>query len=320
MNHKPRVSILSPCYNVEAFLPQCIDSIIKQTYTNLQIVLIDDGSNDDTWSVMQHYADNDTRIEIYHQHNQGVSSTRNNLLDKIKGEYVLFVDSDDWIEPDTIEFLITKALAHSADIVMCAMVKNDDTPSSDYTEKLLDQDTTIKKFLFHKELSGSLWNKLVKSSLLHNIRFDHRISYGEDALFCWHVLQRVNTVVMTDRRLYHHRMNENSLSHLKWTPTKKGSGHLVWQAITDETKTKWPQYQYIAQARYAMEDFWGLYYASLANYPHDEHIKELQLNVRKNLALITKLRLASKNKIVAAYAVSYCYTLGKLLKYVAPRN
>ena len=236
MTDSPLVSILSPCYNVEKFLPQCLDSIINQTYSNLQIVLIDDGSKDATWHVMQDYAGKDNRIEIYHQENQGVSATRNHLLEKVKGDYILFVDSDDWIESNMVEFLLEKSLTNRADIVVCGMVKNDGACSEEYREERMDQETTIKKFLFHKELNGSLWNKLVKTSLLHGIRFDNRISYGEDALFCWHVLQRVHTVVQTDRQLYHYRMNENSLSHLNWTPEKKGSGHLVWEAITNETK------------------------------------------------------------------------------------
>ena len=309
MDHRPLISILSPCYNVEAFLPQCIDSIIKQTYTNLQIVLIDDGSNDDTWSVMQNYADNDTRIEIYHQHNQGVSSTRNNLLDKIKGEYVLFVDSDDWIEPDMVSFLVGKAMAGEADIVVCGMVKNDDTPKADYTEEVLDQDTTVKKFLFHKEMSGSLWNKLIKTSLLHGLRFDRRISYGEDALFCWHVLQRAHVIVFTDRQLYHYRMNENSLSHLNWTPEKKGSGHLVWQAITEDTRTLWPQYQHIAKTNYAISDMWQLYYARGSNYPIDDNIRMLQKNVRKHLLMIFLSDIVNLKKKIFALVASYCYTL-----------
>lgn len=309
MDHRPLISILSPCYNVEAFLPQCIDSIIKQTYTNLQIVLIDDGSNDDTWSVMQHYADNDTRIEIYHQHNQGVSSTRNHLLEKVKGDYVLFVDSDDWIEPDMVSFLVGKAMAGEADIVVCGMVKNDDTPKADYTEEVLDQDTTVKKFLFHKEMSGSLWNKLIKTSLLHGLRFDRRISYGEDALFCWHVLQRAHVIVFTDRQLYHYRMNENSLSHLNWTPEKKGSGHLVWQAITDDTRTLWPQYQHIAKTNYAISDMWQLYYARGSNYPIDDNIRMLQKNVRKHLLMIFLSDIVNLKKKIFALVASYCYTL-----------
>ena len=309
MNHKPRVSILSPCYNVEAFLPQCIDSIIKQTYTNLQIVLIDDGSNDDTWSVMQHYAANDTRIEIYHQHNQGVASTRNHLLEKVNGDYVLFVYSDDWIEPDMVSFLVGKAMAGEADIVVCGMVKNDDTPKVQYTEEVLDQDTTVKKFLFHKELSGSLWNKLIKTSLLHGLRFDRRISYGEDALFCWHVLQQAHVIVFTDRQLYHYRMNENSLSHLNWTPEKKGSGHLVWQAITDDTRALWPQYQHIAKTNYAISDMWQLYYARGSNYPIDDNIRMFQKNVRKHLLMIFLSDIVNLKKKIFALVASYCYTL-----------
>ena len=125
MNNKFTVSILIPCYNVKVFFPKCIDSIINQTYRNLQIVLIDDGSEDNTWIVMQAYAAKDDRIEIYHQENQGVASTRNNLLDKVKGDYVLFVDSDDWCELDMVDFLINKAIANDADIVTCSVVKND---------------------------------------------------------------------------------------------------------------------------------------------------------------------------------------------------
>lgn len=316
MLDKPIISILSPCYNVEQYLPQCIESIINQTYKNLQIVMIDDGSSDGTWNVLQKYADKYSRIEVYHQENQGVASTRNNLLDKVKGDYVLFVDSDDWIEPDMVEFLVEKSLTHQADIVICGMVKNDAIPNKEYTEELLDQETTIKKFLFHKDLSGSLWNKLVKTSLLQEIRFDARISYGEDALFCWDALQRTRIVVQTDRQLYHYRMNENSLSHLNWTPEKKGSGHLAWQRIVENTEVLWPQYVNIAKARYAIEDMWGLFYASLADYPYDDHIKDRQKNVRNNLGLIRKSGMVTLRMIVTAYALAYWYALGKLLKYM----
>ena len=317
--NNPLISILLPVYNTSAYLHQCLDSVLAQTYTNLQVVLVDDGSKDNSLEICQQYAVKDSRFEVYHQENQGVATARNVLLSKIKGDYFLFVDSHDWIELNMVEFLVGKALNSQADIVVCGMVNNDGACSEKYKEERMDQETTIKKFLFHKELSGSLWNKLVKTSLLQGIRFDNRISYGEDALFCWHALQRIRTIVQTDRQLYHYRMNENSLSHLNWTPEKKGSGHLVWEAITNETQTLWPQYLDIAKARFAMEDFWGLYYAALCDYPYDEYIKKLQLNIRKNLRLIRKLEMGSKNKIVAAYALSYCYVLGKLLKYMSKR-
>lgn len=161
MNNNPLVSILSPCYKVEKYLPKCLDTIIGQTYSNLQIVLIDDGSKDGTWDIMQKYAAKDSRIEIYHQENQGVAATRNNLLDKVKGDFVLFVDSDDWMELTMVESLLAIHKQSDADIVVCDMVKNDNTPNlSDRSYTSYNQKQIVKAFLEHTWLNGSLWNLL----------------------------------------------------------------------------------------------------------------------------------------------------------------
>lgn len=317
MNNNPLVSILSPCYNVEKYLPKCLDTIIGQTYTNLQIVLIDDGSKDGTWEIMQEYAAKDSRIEVYHQDNKGVATTRNNLLDKVKGDFVLFVDSDDWVELTMVESLLGIQKQSDADIVVCDMVKNDNTSDlSDKSYISYNKEQIVKAFLEHKWLNGSLCNKLVKTSLLHNERFRCGISYGEDALFCWHLLQHVMSVVVCKLQLYHYRMNDASLSHQVWTPEKKGSGTVVWHTITSETQKLYPQYVDIVRARWAIEDFWGLYYASLSNYPYDRHIKERQINIKRNLRLIASSGLVSKNKIFTAFALAYCYPLGRFLKYM----
>lgn len=314
--NKPLVSILIPVYNTEEFLPKCLDSIVNQTYSNLQVVIIDDGSKDASLNIAQKYAKKYPCIEVYHQENQGVASTRNNLLDKVKGDYVLFVDSDDWCELDMVDFLINKAIANNADIVTCSMVKNDEPFVSDiFLEEIWDQEKAVLEFLRHKIFNGSLCNKLIKTSLLHNLRFHCGIFYGEDALFLWEVLQNVNSIVVTNKVLYHYRMNNNSLSHLSWTPDKKGTGSIVWKTITDETKILWPQYYTISKARYAIEDMWGLYYASLAKYPHDKNIEIRQRNIRRNLKLIRKSDLVSNNKIIASYILAYFYPLGRLLKY-----
>lgn len=161
MNNNPLVSILSPCYNVEKYLPKCLDTIIGQTYSNLQIVLIDDGSKDGTWEIMQEYAAKDSRIEIYHQENQGVATTRNNLLDKVKGDFVFFVDSDDWVELTMVESLLGIQKQSDADIVVCDMVKNDNTSDlSDKSYISYNKEQIVKAFLEHKWLNGSLWNLL----------------------------------------------------------------------------------------------------------------------------------------------------------------
>ena len=115
-----KVSILSPCYNVEKYISQCLDSIIQQTYKNLQIILVDDGSTDNTLAILNQYASLDSRIEVHHQENKGVATARNELLSKVKGDYVLFVDSDDWIELDMVEFLIAKVTEENAEVAVCA--------------------------------------------------------------------------------------------------------------------------------------------------------------------------------------------------------
>lgn len=316
MNTAKKVTILSPCYNVGQFLPKYFETILGQTYSNLQVVLIDDGSKDDTWAVMQEYAAKDSRVEIYHQENQGVATTRNNLLDKVKGDYVLFVDSDDWIELDMVEYLVRVALEHNSKCVMCENVINDATPKDTEPKiKILSQEQAVHDFLRHEYFVGSLWNKLLSSSLLHNERFHCGISYGEDALLCWSVLQKVDKVVVTDRQLYHYRMNEGSISHSKWSPEVKGTGNMVWDTISKETKQLWPCFYNIAKSKYVIEDMWALIFASMSDYPFDVHIKHRQEHLRDNLTLVRKSGLINKKKIIAAYALAYSYKSGKLLKF-----
>ena len=276
--NNPIVSILVPVYNVEAYLPQCLDSLVGQTYPHLQIVLIDDGSTDGSWRVMQQYAGRDERIEIYHQENQGVGATRNHLLDKIKGDYVLFVDSDDWVELGMVEFLLGKASENKADVVTCGNVINDTPVSSQYNQKEFTRSEAIERFLYHIEFRGSLCNKLVRTSLLHNCQFHCGISLGEDALFCWHFLQHANKVLFTDCQLYHYRMNEGSICHSAFGP-KKLSAHYAWEQICDETAQWWPQYLIIANARRCITNVLLLRDAVHSGYANKNDIKMLQNSI-----------------------------------------
>ena len=311
MSNKQLVSILLPVYNVEKFLPQCLDSLIHQTYTNLQIVLIDDGSKDCSWQIMQEYAAKDSRIEIYHQENQGVATTRNHLLEKVKGEYVLFVDSDDWVELDMVEFLVRQIEQEQADIVTCGMVVND-TPINQVkvSKECWNQEKVIYEFLRHVSFSGSLCNKLLKSSLLHNVQFHCGISYGEDALFVWKILQQVQKVVFTDKKLYHYRMNENSISHGSYGK-KKISGHYVWQQFADDTARLWPKYYRLAKTNYAISDMWQIYFAAQSNYKKDSYITMFQKNVRSHLMMIYSSGLINAKKMFFATVASFSYRLCK---------
>ena len=307
------VSVLIPVYNASTYLRQCLDSVVNQTYSHLQIVIIDDGSIDNSFVLCQEYTKLDTRVEAYHQENQGVAITRNNLLEKVRGDYVLFIDADDWVEPDMVESLVNLAETHNADIVTCKNVINDSVCQKDSIElNVWSQEETIYHFLRHIILNGSLWNKLIRTRLLNGIKFQPDISFGEDALFCWQVLQCTRKVVQTSAQYYHYRMNNDSLSHQRFGE-KRMSGRLVWEQISRDAEKNWPKYAEIANASFAISDMWQLYYAAEDEYKYDDFIRECQLHVRKNLLIIAKSRLVNLKKYVFALVVSINYNIAKLL-------
>lgn len=312
---RPLVSILMPCYNVEPFLAKCLDSVVAQTYRNLQIVMIDDGSSDNTFTVMREYAAKDPRIEIYTQKNQGVAYTRNQLLDKIKGEYILFVDSDDWIEPDMVEFLYRQLSENNADISSCGMVVNDTIPAKSYSQKILSREDAIKTFLFHNEMNGSLCNKLFKNNLLYGERFNPAISYGEDALFCWHLMQHADKMVLTDRQLYHYRMNDRSISHQTFG-AKKLTGRKTWKIINEETAGWWPQFSDIAKARWGMEDMYLIRQAGQSNYKKDHEIAAIQKNLRRSIPVMKSSGLLRGKEVFNAQMMSVWYGYSKLYHHL----
>lgn len=306
------VSILIPVYNASAYLRQCLDSVVNQTYSHLQIVIIDDGSTDDSFVLCQEYSNSDSRIELYQQENQGVATTRNNLLEKVRGDYLLFIDADDWVETDMVESLVDLAETHNADIVTCKNVINDSVCQKDSIKlDTWSQEETIYHFLRHIILNGSLWNKLIRTSLLNGVKFQPDISFGEDALFCWRVLQRTQKVVRTSAQYYHYRMNNDSLSHQRFGE-KRMSGRIVWEQISRDAEKNWPKYLEIANASFAISDMWQLYYAAEDEYKYDGFIKECQLHVRKSLLIIAKSRLVNFKKYIFAIVVSINYRVARL--------
>ena len=310
----PMVSILVPVYNASQWLRECLDSIVGQTYDNLQVVLVDDGSTDDSLAICQEYASRYSFVEVYHQENRGVAAARNTLLGKANGEYVLFVDADDWIERDMVDYLVSVALKNSADMVTCAKCGQSVTCSA--TETKWSQEVAVREFLRHVSFSGSLWNKLLRNRLLKGLQFDKRITYGEDALLVWQFLQRSQKIVLTDRPLYHYRSNESSISHQQWHPDKKGSGHLVWETICRDVENEWSKYSDIANARFALEDMWALYFASLAGYQYDEHIALRQQNVKRNLKNIRHSKLDSIDRYCTAWLLCRWYGAGRIFKWL----
>ena len=214
-----KISLIVPVYKVEEYLNKCVDIIINQTYKNLEIILVDDGSPDNCGKICDEYAKKDSRIKVIHKENGGVSSARNVGLDVATGDYIGFVDSDDWIEDDMYEFLIKKCLYYNTDIARCEFIDEYDFNISDKNISLNENyyiiensDNIIIDIIKGSWSEGILWNKLYKSSLLRNIRLKNDLKYCEDLLFNYYVMKKANKIFVSNIKKYHYFRRNDSVT------------------------------------------------------------------------------------------------------------
>lgn len=311
-----KVSILVPAYNAAKYLNDCIRSIISQTYKDLQIIIIDDGSTDNTFIIANEYAEKDFRLEVYSQSNLGVAITRNNLLDKAIGDYILFVDADDWLEPEMVEILVSMVKVSGAEIAMCKHISQSDSKitlpiKSNKDFKLWNHYEIIKKFLYHRELTGSLCNKLVKKSIFH--RFTPGISYGEDAMVMWQILLNTSKLVTTDNQYYNYRMNSDSVSHSGGL-IKKMSILPVWSSILDSIPNDKKELRMLAEARFGAEISLVLFEAAKTGLSNtDKNIQILNKNLRFYFPSMRKSHSLSNRFLLFSVFAMYNWAFTKFL-------
>ena len=208
---KDLVSIIVPVYNVEKYIQQCIESISRQSYKNIEVYLIDDGSTDHSPLICDNMALCDKRFSVIHKKNEGVSSARNRALQKINGEYIIFCDSDDWIHPTMIERLVLCLKNNKdADVVFCGYIETNEqgcifiNKFNDMDETILDRNDGVSKIF--DVYSTMLWNKMFRSKILHPmIYFHNNIYIGEDELWLIEVLKRANKIITMPDTLYYYR-------------------------------------------------------------------------------------------------------------------
>ncbi|MCI7535921.1 glycosyltransferase family 2 protein [Candidatus Avelusimicrobium faecicola] len=220
----PLISILIPVYNAQRFLAECLASICNQTYRNLEIICIDDGSCDDSAAILNNYAKQDKRIKVIHQKRSGVASTRTNLLREIKGEFFAFVDSDDKLDSDYISSLFEAAQTQQADVVRCLYYLqnvNDETIVSceqRYKEFLRPAPDSSYKARFQAALDDTqVWLKLIKTSLVKKNKLSFlKNVLAEDISFEILLYLYAKKIVFLDKHLYFYRVgNEKSVSSNK---------------------------------------------------------------------------------------------------------
>lgn len=217
------ISVLVPVYNSEKYLGTCIKSILKQTYKDFELVLLDDGSTDGSFSVMEEFKRADERVKVYKKENEkSVSKTRNRLLELINGEYFIFVDSDDEVDEKFLEILYKTATETKSDITACGF---DVIKRKPFSNKGKGVDTKDAKRALIKMCFGgrfyAVWNKLIRTDKLNGVRFNEKLNYGEDLVFFFDVLRNECKFTFIKNKLYHYKMRKGSLSTGKFGDSKK---------------------------------------------------------------------------------------------------
>lgn len=208
------ISVIVPVYNAEKYLDKCVESIINQSYKNLQIILIDDGSKDKSGKICDEYAKKDKRIEVTHKENAGVSAARNTGVEKAKGEWITFIDADDWIEKDYCTLLHNVAKNDKCEIVLCGynrVVENKkEKINTNINVKCYDSEEYLKKTLNPQTGFGFCTMRLIKKSIIQD-KFCEDVSVCEDALFNIGLSKAVMKAELIGIALYNYRINNSSV-------------------------------------------------------------------------------------------------------------
>lgn len=212
MKNEPLISVIIAVYNPGKYLRACLDSIVNQTYRNLEIILVDDGSTDDSLRICQEYAERDNRVIVHHKENSGVSATRNQGIRLAHGDYFSFIDSDDILEIDAFEYLINLIKEHNVDAVNYEHYIT--FPQNETVHKLapdnyglFDKRGAMKQLVYNVAFA---WNKLFSKKIIENVWFDEEICRGEDGLFARQAFDKAESVWFDSRPLYHYIQSEES--------------------------------------------------------------------------------------------------------------
>lgn len=211
------ISVVIPVYNVESFLKRCLDSVLCQTYTNLEIIVVNDGSNDGSGTICDEYSEKDKRIRVIHQANGGLSAARNSGIKVATGEYITFIDSDDWIENGYIQYLYDLLKKYNADFSQCAFkyIDKEDDLYNNVTntgkEYLLNQEEALVDLLLTKHIISSAWGKLYKRIFFNTFTYPEGKLF-EDVPVTYDIVLHSHKVVFGDRPYYNYFYNNESIS------------------------------------------------------------------------------------------------------------
>lgn len=221
---EPLLSIIVPAFNIENYISRCLENLINQKYKNIEIIVVNDGSEDKTGEIIDSYTQKDSRIKVIHKKNEGVSIARNVGIDIAKGDYIGFVDGDDIVEEEMFEILIKNAVKYNADISHCGykMIFPSRTDYYHNTEAIIIQNNYdgLKDLLKADMVEPGLWNKIYKANLFDDIRLNSNIRYNEDLLANFYLFKKSTKSVFYDKCMYNYMIRKGSATTKKISKNK----------------------------------------------------------------------------------------------------
>ena len=305
------ISVIIPVYNVDKYLERCILSIVQQTYRDLEIILIDDGSTDDSGKICDSWAERDERIVVKHIYNSGVGIARNTALDMANGKYIAFVDADDWIDLDMYELMVKAIQESKSDICVggyiLSTIEHDVCPDPHKYKIYSRNEVILTVFAPYRntEIGWEVCDKLFSASLLKKCRFKSGNVIAEDKLIFWQLMKRTNKVCHIALHKYHYFMREGSAVHkitLKHIQDDVAVAEFIYKDSLNEDES----IRETVQLRYYMTIVSAIRKLMLLknnSVDKGEYIERYVKTIRKNLFFILTSNCDFAYKLGAIYAV-----------------
>lgn len=315
LEKNPLITVVVPIYKVEQYLDECIDSILKQSYSNLEIILVDDGSPDRCGKICDGYAGRDSRIKVVHQENKGLSGARNSATDIAIGEYITYIDSDDWISDCMIEELYKELVSNNAEI-SCggfeSFFEDGTTVSNSHKGNtyVYTREEALDRFLFNDYMTPCVCGKLYKRELWNNIRCPEGKLF-EDQFTTYKLIDLSEKIVFVTKPMYHYRKRNGSIGHSNFD--KKT--YQLYDAIHEEYDYINKKYGSVCPNIAVARIVWEVVFVNMmisSNYNDNNVVKEVQKFAKKNIRKVNECEYLSPIRKAQLVLYTFSFPLYKV--------
>lgn len=319
----PLVSIIVPVYNAEMYLEQCVDSLLQQTYQNVEIILVDDGSTDRSGNMCDIYAEKESRVKVYHQENSGQAVARNVALTVAEGDYVIYVDSDDYVRIDYVEKLLELVFEYRVDIIQCYAQKFWENGKAETLKikenkvQIYTASEALREFCYQRKFYAGPCAKIIRKELMEGLEFPSNMGY-EDLAIMYRLIGKASRIALAPEVMYFYRQHINSTMHTVFSD-KKVDRIRIAEEMKSYIEQNYPENRQAMKTRYLLANL-----QLLMDLPYEKKYKELRQQIQNNIKSVRKDVMKdeiSKRSIRIMALVSYLgmpslMILGRVYKMV----